>query len=161
MITDNKVKVNNSDICINDNGFGYASEGASRCAPGFYSAKGSRKLCQQCPTGRTTADNPSLQRFSTDCTVKAGSGVVNSALNGTDAFNINITAMNSTQQAKLAVLECPVGYFGVGGSINAKCTPCPAGSTTEQPGSTAVSACSGEFGADSAMEQFCGDDRPR
>ena len=55
MITDGAITVNNSDVCINDDGFGYASEGASRCAPGFYSAKGSRKPCQQCPTGECCA----------------------------------------------------------------------------------------------------------
>ena len=27
MITDGASKVNNSDVCVNDNGFGYASEG--------------------------------------------------------------------------------------------------------------------------------------
>jgi hypothetical protein len=33
-----QVKVNNSDVCINPDGFGYASEGASRCAPGARAA---------------------------------------------------------------------------------------------------------------------------
>jgi hypothetical protein len=31
MITDGAVKVNNSGVCVNDDGFGYASEGESCC----------------------------------------------------------------------------------------------------------------------------------
>jgi hypothetical protein len=40
MITDGLTRVNDSNACINDDGFGYDSEGSSRCAPGFYSWKG-------------------------------------------------------------------------------------------------------------------------
>ena len=139
MITDGLTKVNNSDVCINDDGFGYASEGASRCAPGFYSAKGSRKPCQQCPVGRTTADDPKQQRLITECIVKPGFGVVNSTSNGTDAFNPD-TSGNTT----LPVLECPVGYFGLGGAADSKCELCPAGSSTQESGSSNTTSCSGE-----------------
>jgi len=141
MITDNLTKVNNSDVCINDDGFGYASEGASRCAPGFYSAKGSRKPCQQCPVGRTTADDPKQQRYITECLVKPGFGVVNSTSNGTDAFNPD-TNVTPDQQANMPVLECPVGYYSTGGDAATKCQQCPAGSSTQESGSTNSTACS-------------------
>jgi hypothetical protein len=145
MITDGKTRVNSSDVCINDNGFGYASEGASRCAPGFYANKGSRKPCQQCSTGRTTTNSTLQQRLLSDCFVKAGFGVVNSTLNSTDAFNINASALAAAQQALLPVLECPVSYYGLGNSTAGRCTPCPAGSTTQAPGSSSISDCNGEL----------------
>jgi len=144
MITDGLIKVNTSDACINDDGFGYASEGASRCAPGFYSRKASRKPCQQCPVGRTTLDLASAQRLPTDCFVKPGSGVVNSTSNSTDAFNPDTTGLDNTTLAQLAVLECPSGYFGVGNSTGAKCTQCRCGSTTQGPGSSSSGDCNGE-----------------
>ena len=147
MITDGASRVNNSDVCINDDGFGYASEGASRCAPGFYSAKGSRKPCQQCPTGRTTHDVTTQQRFVTDCFVKGGFGVVNSTSNSTDAFNPN-TDLPLDQLVNLPVLECPIGYYGVGGEAGSKCQQCPAGSSTKAPGAANVTSCDGECPAD-------------
>lgn len=79
--------------------------GASRCAPGFYSAKGSRKPCQQCPFGRTTEDLASKQRYITECIVKPGFGVVNSTDNATDPWN------PTPGGDILPVLECPVGEF--------------------------------------------------
>jgi hypothetical protein len=146
MITDGAVNVTNADVCINPGGFGYASEGASRCAPSFYAAKGSRKPCQQCPPGRTTADDLALQLFITHCVVKAGAGVVDSAINSTDAFNIDTTGFNDTQKVSLPVLECPVGYYGPGGALDSHCTACPAGSSTLNPGATSASDCSGACG---------------
>jgi hypothetical protein len=146
MITDGLTKVNNSDVCINDDGFGYASEGASRCAPGFYSAKGSRKPCQQCPVGRTTADSPAQQRFVTECFVKPGFGVVNSTSNGTDAFNPD-TNLTPEELANLPVLECPVGYYGAGNEAGSKCVQCPSGSSTLEAASTSAASCSGEWAA--------------
>jgi len=146
MITDGLTKVNNSDVCINDNGYGYASEGASRCAPGFYSAKGSRKPCQQCPVGRTTADSPAQQRFVTECFVKPGFGVVNSTSNGTDAFNPD-TNLTPEELANLPVLECPVGYYGAGNGAGSKCEQCPSGSSTVEAASTSAASCSGEWSA--------------
>ena len=143
MITDGARKVNNSDVCINDDGFGYASEGASRCAPVFYSAKGSRKPCQQCPAGRTTKANAKQQRFITECIVKPGSGVVNST-NSTDAFNPN-TELPLDQLVNLPVLECPIGYYGEGGAAGSKCQQCPAGSSTREPGAANATACDGEW----------------
>jgi len=142
MITDGLTRVNNTDACINPDGFGYASEGASRCSPGFYSAKGSRKPCQQCPPGRTTLDSASAQAVITDCFVKPGFGVVDSNRNQTDAFDINTSALNATQLASLPVLECPMGYFGQGNTTGAKCVLCTAGSTTEGSGSTTATDCS-------------------
>ena len=103
------------------------------------------KPCTRCPYGRTTADNPLLQRFFTDCWVVPGYGVANSTMNGTDAFNINTTHLDTNQTANLTVMDCPVGYFGPGGFLGSKCTPCPAGSTTEYPGSLSAAACSGEY----------------
>ena len=117
--------------------------GASRCAPGFYSAKGSRKPCQQCPTGRTTSDNPSQQRFITECFVKGGFGVVNSTSNSTDAFNPD-TDLPADELINLPVLECPIGYFGEGGEAGSKCQQCPAGSSTREPGAANVTSCDGE-----------------
>jgi hypothetical protein len=144
MITDLKTRVNSSDVCINDDGFGYASEGASRCAPGFFAIKGSRKPCKQCSAGRTTTNSTAQQRLVTDCFVKPGFGVVNSTLNSTDAFNFNATKLAAAQQALLPVLECPLGYYGLGNNVAGKCTPCPTGSTTQAPGSTNVSDCNGK-----------------
>jgi hypothetical protein len=143
MITDNRVKVNSSDVCINPDGFGYASEGASRCAPGFYSAKGSRKPCQQCAPGRSTLDLPAAQSVIEHCLVRQGFGVASSVRNTTDAFSIDTSALNATQLAALSVLECPVGTYGEGGSAGAKCLLCPAGSTTEAPGAISSSNCTG------------------
>jgi hypothetical protein len=123
-------------------------EGASRCAPGFYSAKGSKKPCQQCPAGRTTADLQSKQKFITQCYVKDGFGVVNSTANSTDAFNPDTSALNDTQKAALAVLECPIGYYSSQPAGNAevalKCQACPAGSSTKESGRTDLSQCDGE-----------------
>jgi hypothetical protein len=138
-----QVRVNNSDVCINDDGFGYASEGASRCAPGFYSAKGSRRPCQQCPSGRTTTDVASQQRVVGNCLVRPGCGIVDSSRNGTDAFNPNVTGLDNTTLAAVPVLECPAGFFSAGGALDTKCTPCPAGSSTAETGSTSVAQCSG------------------
>ena len=144
MITDGLVRVNTSDACINPDGFGYASEGASRCAPGFYSLKGSRKPCQKCPVGRTTADNTTQQRLFTDCYVKPGFGVVSSTSNTTDGsgFLSDTGGIPDDAAAVLSVLECPIGYYGTGLSLRATCTPCPLGSTTEEPGSVSADQCS-------------------
>lgn len=132
---------------VNDNGFGYASEGGSRCAPGFYSLKGSRKPCQKCPLGRTTADDQLLQRVFTDCYVKPGFGLVSSAGNTTDGtgFVGDTSALSDEAAAVAPVLECPIGYWGGGLSIRATCVPCPFGSTTEETGSTSVEQCSSEL----------------
>lgn len=143
MITDGLTNSNNSDSCINPDGFGYATEGASRCAPGFYSLKASRKPCQQCPSGRTTADDTAAQRLITDCFVKPGFGVASSHTNSTDAFNIDTTGLDNATIIALPVLECPVGYFSGGHAVDTKCTQCPAGSTTQAVGSTSVTDCNG------------------
>lgn len=143
MITDGLQKVNNSDVCINDDGFGYQSEGASRCAPGFYAVKGSRRPCRQCPTGRSTDNIPALQRLITDCWVKPGFGVVNSTANSTDAFNPNTDGMSNETLVQLPVLECPIGYYGPGKSVGAECIACAPGSSTEAPGATSADQCTG------------------
>jgi hypothetical protein len=145
MITDGLSKVNNSDVCINDDGFGYQSEGASRCAPGFYAVKGSRRPCQLCPAGRTTDSVLALQRLITDCWVKPGFGVVNSTANSTDAFNPNTDGMSNETLVQMPVLECPIGYYGPGKSVGAECIACDVGSTTEAPGATSAAECSGKI----------------
>lgn len=144
MITDGAVRVNTSDACINPDGFGYASEGASRCAPGFYSLKGSRKPCQQCPFGRTTADNSALQRLVTDCYVKPGFGLVSSTGNTTDGtgFITDGSQLTSDAAVLLSVLECPIGFWGAGLTVSATCVKCPLGSTTEEAGRISMSQCS-------------------
>lgn len=48
MVTDNATRVNTSSACINPDGFGYSSEGVSKCAPAFYAAKGTLKPCIRC-----------------------------------------------------------------------------------------------------------------
>lgn len=150
MITDGLTRVNNSDVCINDDGFGYATEGASRCAPGFWATKGSRRPCLQCRLGRSTTDIASQQRTISDCRVRPGWGIVNSGSNGdgstscADAFNPDVTGLNSTQLAALSVLECPIGYYNGNFTVDGKCQACPAGSSTQQPGSTNVTDCNGE-----------------
>lgn len=116
-----------------------------RCSAGFYSAKGSRRPCQGCAAGRTTLDDPSAQRFVTDCFVKAGSGVAKSALNAADAFDIDVSGLSPEQLVALPVLECPLGYFGEGGTLGAKCKPCVAGSTTDAAGAVAATECNGEL----------------
>jgi hypothetical protein len=115
-----------------------------RCSVGFYSAKGSRKPCQQCSHGRTTSDAPSAQRVVTDCFVKSGSGVVKSALNAADAFEIDVSGLNADQLVALPVLECPLGYFGEGGTLGTKCKPCADGSTTDAAGAVSAAECGGE-----------------
>ena len=145
MITDGLEMQSNASACINDDGFGYASEGASRCAPGFYSAKGSLKPCLTCPFGRTTADDPNLQAYITHCVVKPGYGVVNSTANSTDAFNIDVSGLDPTTQAALNVMECPVGYYGLGGEVGSKCLKCPCGSSTQATGVTSEASCDGEW----------------
>lgn len=151
MITDGQTLVNNSMVCINDDGYGYASEGASRCAPGFYSAKGSRRPCLQCPAGRSTLDLPSMQRAISDCRVRPGYGIVgtgNSLSGGSmpcvDAFNPDVAGLDGLQLAAFAVLECPVGYFSGDFSVGAKCVACPVGSTTQSSGSTNMTDCNGK-----------------
>jgi hypothetical protein len=121
--------------------------GASQCAPGFYSTMGSMKPCQQCPTGRTTANDPDLQVSSTDCFVKPGFGVVNSSVAGLAAFAVNTDNMGSdADKANLMVLECPVGYYGEGGEVGSTCTPCPCGSTTTMTGASNATECNGKHG---------------
>jgi hypothetical protein len=123
---------------------GYASEGASRCAPGFYALKGSRRPCQSCGPCRTTLDNPAFQRLISDCIVQPGCGVADSSANLTDAFNPDTTGLDDTALAQLPTLECPMGYYGPGNATGAKCVACPDGSTTQQPGKTAVTDCNGK-----------------
>lgn len=115
-----------------------------RCAPAFYSAKGSLKPCLACPAFRTTADDPALQAYIIHCIVIPGYGVVNSTANKTDAFNIDTSAMDPYDQVKLNVMECPVGYYGPGGGTGSTCIKCPCGSTTTETGSTSDAACNGE-----------------
>jgi len=156
MITDGQTRVNNSDACINDDGFGYASEGASRCAPGFYSAKGSRRPCLMCPAGRSTMDVAAMQRTMSDCRAMLGFGIVgggNASTGGFvpcgDAFDPDVSGLGSAELAAFAVLECPLGYYNGEFSVGAKCLPCPEGSTTQAPGSTNITACNGESRMDS------------
>jgi hypothetical protein len=119
--------------------------GASRCQPGFYSLKGSRKPCQQCPYGRTTADDTSQQRLPTDCYVRPGFGLVSSNGNTTDGtgYIADSSALLDDAAVAMPVLECPVGYWSAELSIKAVCTKCPTGSTTKESTQTAVEHCSG------------------
>lgn len=121
-----------------------ALAGASLCPPGFWSAKGSMKPCQQCPPGRTTVDDPGQQANITDCLVKRGFGVVNSSATGLAAFAVNTTGMTLQAQAGLVVLECPVGYYGDGGEVGSTCTQCPCGSTTTVTGAIDAANCTGK-----------------
>lgn len=143
LVTDGKLKVNSSEVCTNDDGWGYASEGASRCAPGFYNWKGSRRPCAQCPQFRTTFDDPKLQRNFTDCIVAEGYGIASSASNSTDAYDVDVNSMTLEQLSTLPILECPVGKYGPGGSPAAKCAQCPNGHSTLRPAST-LADCTGE-----------------
>jgi hypothetical protein len=120
--------------------------GASRCAPGFYSLKGSRKPCQKCPYGRITADDVSKQRLYTDCYVRPGFGLVTSTGNTTDGtgYLTNSGSLTDAAAAVMPVGECPIGYWGAGLSIRAVCTQCPTGSTTDEIARTAVDQCSSE-----------------
>jgi hypothetical protein len=138
---------------------GYASEGASRCAPGFFALRGSRKPCERCSACRTTLDNPAAQSLVTNCFVSPGCGVVTaSAANGTDTFSPNTTGLSPTQLAQLPAAECPVGWFGPGNTTAAMCQRCPVGSSTQGPGSFAASQCNvciPGFGLPSATATSC------
>lgn len=107
---------------------------------------GSMKPCQQCPAGRTTANDPELQVTFTDCFVQPGFGVVNSSAAGLAAFAVNIDNMSDDTQASLVVLECPVGYYGAGGELGSTCTKCPCGSTTTITGARNDTDCNGKPG---------------
>jgi hypothetical protein len=76
--------------------------------------------------------------------VASGFGVVSTGV--TDPFNPTLTGLSDEEIAALPVLECPVGYYGPGGAVGAKCIPCGAGATTKLPGATSVDQCDGEWG---------------
>jgi hypothetical protein len=118
--------------------------GASRCAPAFYSAKGSLKPCLECPAGRSTLDDPAMQARITDCLVRPGHGVLNSSAAGLDAFSLDVSVMTAEQQAGLLVMECPIGYYGAGGEVGSTCTQCPCGSSTQATGATTEADCNGK-----------------
>jgi hypothetical protein len=100
----------------------------------------------RCSAGRTTADNATQQRVVTDCYVMPGFGVVSSVGNSSDGtgFLENTSSLTAEVAASLPVLQCPLGYYGAGGSLGAVCTRCPLGSTTEEVGATNSSRCSSE-----------------
>jgi hypothetical protein len=144
MVTDGAVRVNSSTACINQDGYGYTAQGSSRCPAGFYAAKGSLKPCEQCPPGRTTLDLPSAQRVSTDCLVMPGHGVVSTESNSSNPYAVNISGLTEVDLAQLPVVQCPIGWYGVGNSTGAQCQACPPGSSTTGIGAAALSNCSGE-----------------
>lgn len=119
--------------------------GASQCSPGFWATKGSLKPCQECPEGRTTLNEPAFQSAPIDCIVKPGHGVVNSSATGLAMFAIDTSNIALQVQATLPVLECPIGYYGVGGETGSTCTPCPCGSTTTVAGAKNETECSGKY----------------
>lgn len=100
----------------------------------------------RCLAGRTTADNATLQRVVTDCYVMPGFGVVSSVGNSSDGtgFLADTSTLTADVAVSLPVLQCPLGYYGAGGSLGAVCTRCPLGSTTEDVGATSATQCSGE-----------------
>jgi hypothetical protein len=103
------------------------------------------KPCQQCPPGRTTLNDPQYQTAFTDCFVKPGFGVVSSPAAGLAAFDINTADMTDDAKANLVVLECPVGYYGVGGAVDSTCAQCPCGSTTTMAGARNDTDCNGKY----------------
>lgn len=147
MITEDADNPSSSaDDCINPAGFGYSSEGASRCPVGFYSEYGSRKPCKKCPEGRTTMDMPLMQQKPTHCFVLPGFGVAltnKSNANATEVFGVDTSSMTIDQAASLAVLQCPVGWYGSGGDLDSSCVPCPCGTTTQASGSDNITDCNG------------------
>jgi hypothetical protein len=121
--------------------------GASRCAPGFWAAKGSLKPCQQCPAGRTTDDDKLKQKAATDCYVREGFGVVNSTANATDAFTFSTTGLTNDTLANLPVVECPIGMYSSDKGqkvLNRRCMACTTGSSTQEPGRSNSTQCDGE-----------------
>jgi hypothetical protein len=52
------------------------------------------------------------------------------------------------QQVDLEVAQCPVGRYSSSQNLHsdtaARCMACPAGSVTEEPGSTDITQCTGE-----------------
>lgn len=135
-----------AQACYNPAGFGYSQlTGATQCSVGYYAANGSMAACQACPFGRTTTNVSTAQQTATDCFVAAGYGIYSTQLASpptTDAWSFAIPGGSSNATiASLAVAQCPVGFFGAGGSLSSRCTRCPTGSTTADVGSTSAAQC--------------------
>ncbi|WIA42838.1 hypothetical protein OEZ86_008766 [Tetradesmus obliquus] len=138
---------NEAAACINPEGFGVTGQVALQCSPGSWSARGSMLPCQTCAAGRTTTAVSLQQVAATDCFVSDGLGVFDQA--GATAaaqwYDVGVAGMSAVQQAQLEVAECPVGRYSESQNLHsdtaARCVACPAGSATEEAGSTDISQC--------------------
>lgn len=156
MVTDRGLSTSMAD-CLNPDGFGYASEGASRCAVGFYCLRGSKKPCTKCPDGRTTFDAPDKQRLILDCLVAPGNGVIVNAKAGISQGTWDLyqdggltNIYSDMEILAMDVLQCPPGYYSSGNRLDAVCRKCPGSSTTKDPGATDISQCDGEHAGGAA-----------
>ena len=57
MMTDGLIRVNNSDACINPDGFGYASEGLCRCLVGRFSSASRKSPVADCYAGHLASSH--------------------------------------------------------------------------------------------------------
>jgi hypothetical protein len=126
--------------------------GASRCAVGFFAAKGSLKACTRCPEGRTTADDPAQQEYIGQCIVDVGFGLAASIVAGNLPENITQVAQGALPASTISAADmqqintdqCPTGFYGGGGSLLSTCVRCPGYFTTEGPGKTSDADCNGK-----------------
>ena len=126
--------------CKNRAGFGYTSEGANQCPPGWWAGAASMEPCVQCPSCRTTSYTPgdgALQASEAHCLVAPGCGV------GSDLPPSEW--QNGTVDGPAG--KCPIGSYSTSTSdagpltANTTCTVCELGTSTSQTGAT---ECDGE-----------------
>lgn len=127
--------------CKNLAGFGYTSEGANQCPPGWWAAASSMEPCVQCPFCRTTSYTPgngSLQASEAHCLVAPGCGV---------GFGNDPSEWDNLDGTNGTAGKCPIGSYSTSTSdagpttANPTCTLCANGTSTSQPGAT---ECDGE-----------------
>lgn len=142
-----------NDNCVNPAGWGAYERQAIECSAGTWAAEGSMEECKSCGDGRSTVEggDPTSRDSVTDCFVLPGYGVINSnpAMNETgrwfEAGAYGLLPQTAENQAKLEVVECPVGRYststGSPNDIAARCLACPYKSTTADTGSTSIKNC--------------------
>jgi hypothetical protein len=86
----------------------------------------------------------------TDCFVVDGFGVFDQAgqISAAQWYDAGVAGISTAEKARLEVAECPVGRYSDSQNRRidtaARCVTCPAGSVTEETGSTDVTQCTGE-----------------
>jgi hypothetical protein len=114
--------------------------------------------CQPCAVGRDTTATLTQQVAATDCFVVDGFGVFDQSGQTAAAqwFDAGVASFSSAEKAALEVAECPVGCYSDSQNRHsdtaARCVTCPAGSVTEETGSTDVTQCTGEDGMERKVD---------